>query len=102
MTPKFRDQPCTMCGTRDVFPTGAWCRAQRIAAGLSLPALAKRCGLAVATLGNVETGRDRCSVRVRQVYEALAHSGLRGQGAAGIDALRRDGLAVTSHGVPSQ
>lgn len=69
--PKFVEAPCRMCGTHQAIVSGAWCKAQRKAAGLTLEALAPSVRVSIATLSNVETGRMRCTPRIRRAYEAL-------------------------------
>ena len=65
--------PCARCHGlgEQRWPRGAWLRARREAAGLSLRALARQAGCSAASLSLIELGRQRVSARVLAVYTAL-------------------------------
>ncbi len=69
---KFRDHPCSQCGSLKPVINGAWLRSRRQRAGLSLRAMALRLGFSAAYVCDIELNRRNCLPPVRAAYEALA------------------------------
>lgn len=69
--PKFRDEPCSACGTPRAVIDGAWLRDRRMKAGLTLREMARRVGVSAAYLCDIEKNRRNCLPNMRAVYEGL-------------------------------
>jgi transcriptional regulator with XRE-family HTH domain len=69
---KTRTSVCPRCGGPESRISGAWLRAQRLAAGVSLRALARALGFSPAYISDIERDHRRCPPRVLSAYERLA------------------------------
>jgi hypothetical protein len=68
---KFVSEPCRSCGTPQSVINGAWLRARRKAAQLTLREMARRLGFSAPYICDIELNRRHCSQVVRAAYEAL-------------------------------
>lgn len=68
---KFKRDSCPRCGSPQTVLNGEWLRARRVAAGLSLRAMAARVGFTAAYLCDIEKNRRNCLPAMRAEYEAL-------------------------------
>ena len=68
---KFRDEPCHTCGTPQAVIDGAWLRARRKAAKVTLREMARRLEFSAPYICDVELNRRACSPKIREAYEAL-------------------------------
>ena len=68
---KFRDEPCGQCGTPRSVVDGAWLRAKRREAGLTLREMARRLEFSAPYICDVELNRRNCTPEIRAAYEAL-------------------------------
>jgi hypothetical protein len=68
---KWTKLPCPTCGHGRKVIAGAWLRALREAAGISLRQMAKDLGYSPAFLSDVELGRRHCPQHVLDAYERL-------------------------------
>lgn len=68
---KFRDEPCHACGAPKAVIDGAWLRAQRLKAGLTLREMARRLDFSAVYISDVERNLRHCSPKIREAYEQL-------------------------------
>lgn len=75
--PAFRgiETTCQHCGAPSVQFDGASLRERRMWAGVSMRALARRIGVSVAYLCDIEHNRRHRVPRIVEAYEALAAEG---------------------------
>lgn len=69
---KFRDEPCSQCGSPRAVVNGAWLRERRKRAGLTLREMARRAGVSAAYVCDIEHSRRNCLPAMREAYENLA------------------------------
>lgn len=69
---KFRDEPCSQCGTPRTVVNGLWLRERRKKAGYSLRDFAKRVGVSAAYICDIEHNRRHCLPKMRDAYENVA------------------------------
>lgn len=69
---KFSDQPCPRCGSPERVINPKWLRAVRLAAGLTLRAMATRSHVSVPYLCDIEHGRRNCLPKMAANYETFA------------------------------
>jgi predicted transcriptional regulator len=70
-TPKFKDQPCSQCGSPRSVINGDWLREARKAAGLTLREMARRVGVSAPYICDIERNRRNCLPAMRDAYECL-------------------------------
>lgn len=61
MSPRFRSEPCATCGSPRAFVDGAWLRAQRTRARLTLREVARRLNFTPSYICDLELNRRQCS-----------------------------------------
>lgn len=68
---KFKQQPCSQCGTPRSVLNGDWLRHTRKHAGLTLRQFAERVGVSAAYICDIEKNRRNCLPAMRDAYECL-------------------------------
>lgn len=68
---KFKQQPCSQCGSPRSVLNGDWLRGVRKHAGLTLREFAARAGVSAAYICDIEKNRRNCLPAMRDAYECL-------------------------------